>query len=77
MSDDAELEPREAAAFLTSVCNDPTSVATLAKWRVVGGGPVFFKRGRRIRYQVRRLREHSEARRSQELRSTSEPAKAA
>jgi hypothetical protein len=38
------LRPREAAAYLQS------SISTLAKRRLYGGGPVFCRIGRAIRY---------------------------
>jgi len=45
MSDESYLTPREAAQYLH------TSASTLAKLRVYGGGPVFCRIGRAIRYR--------------------------
>lgn len=43
--DNAMLDP-QAAENLTGL-----AVATLAKWRCVGGGPVFVKAGRKVLYR--------------------------
>jgi excisionase family DNA binding protein len=45
VSDHVYLTPLEAAAYLHS------SISTLAKLRVYGGGPVFHRIGRAIRYR--------------------------
>jgi hypothetical protein len=45
MSHEIYLTPREAAQYLRS------SVSTLAKLRVYGGGPMFCHIGRAIRYR--------------------------
>jgi hypothetical protein len=74
MSDDDLLPPLEAADFLHHHMHLPTSPATLAKLRCVGGGPVYQKFGRVIRYRVSRLREYGETRISGERRSTSDTA---
>jgi hypothetical protein len=65
------LDPSEAAAFLTEE-GHKVSKATLAKWRCLGGGPVYQKFGRLIRYRPSRLTEFAATRVSPELRSTSE-----
>lgn len=66
------LTPEEAADFLTEEMEQPTTKATLAKWRCIGGGPVYQLFGRRVRYRKDRLREFGLARISREYRSTSE-----
>jgi hypothetical protein len=74
MLDDSDiLAPEEAAAFLTEL-GDRTSKATLAKRRCTGGGPLFQRFGRHIRYKRSRLREYAATRVSPELRSTSKSA---
>jgi Helix-turn-helix domain len=45
MSDEVYFTPREAAQYLHS------SSSTLAKLRVYGGGPIFCRIGRAIRYR--------------------------
>jgi excisionase family DNA binding protein len=45
MSSETYFRPKEAAAYLRS------STSTLAKLRVYGGGPVFCRVGRSIRYR--------------------------
>lgn len=49
------LTTREAAAWLGLTSN------TLEKWRVQGGGPVYRKHGRYVRYHVEDLIAWSEA----------------
>lgn len=65
MSDDflKYLRPLEAAEYLR------TSVSTLAKLRVYGGGPEFSRIGRAIRYPRSALDSYMASRR---VRSTSE-----
>jgi hypothetical protein len=67
-------DPPDAALFLTNEMGQPTSEQTLAKWRCLGGGPVFQRFGRRIKYRKDRLREFALSRISGEQRSTSEAA---
>ena len=62
----------EAAKFLTEECECPTSPNTLDKLRTLGGGPVYQKVGRRVRYTEPRLREYAASKISPERRSTSE-----
>jgi hypothetical protein len=73
MLDHDFLDPSEASAFLNEL-GYPATKATLAKWRCIGGGPVYQKLGKLIRYRQARLLEFAEARLSAELRSTSEAA---
>jgi hypothetical protein len=73
MSDYDFLDPAEAVIFLNNL-GHKTSKATLAKLRCVGGGPLFQKFGKDIRYRPERLREYATSRRSPEMRSTSESA---
>ena len=58
------LTPPEAAEYLR------TSVSTLAKLRVYGGGPAFTRIGRAVRYRRAELDAYMETRIA---RSTSEP----
>jgi hypothetical protein len=41
----------EAAEYLAAK-GQPVAVATLAKYATIGGGPVFLKFGRRVRYST-------------------------
>lgn len=67
------LDPAEAAEFLNDI-GYPATKATLAKWRCIGGGPVFQKCGKFIRYRPARLSEFVAARTSAEMLSTSQQA---
>jgi hypothetical protein len=69
--DNLPLDTREAAHFLKRL-GHPTSINTLTKLRSVGGGPIFQKHGKLVRYRPVRLREYADSRTSPELRSTSE-----
>jgi predicted DNA-binding transcriptional regulator AlpA len=60
------LPPEEAARFLG------LSKRTLAKYRVVGGGPVYAKLGRRVVYALDDLQDWADRRRRD---STSSPAR--
>ena len=60
------LRPDEAARFLG------LSRRTLAKYRVVGGGPVYVKLGRRVVYALGDLQDWANRRRRD---STSSPAR--
>lgn len=60
------LSPQEAARFLG------LSQRTLAKYRVVGGGPVYLKLGRRVVYALADLEDWAGQRRRD---STSSPAR--
>lgn len=53
------LSRREAAAYLNVV-----AVSTLAKLAVIGGGPKFYKFGRRVGYQIDDLDSWAKARTS-------------
>ena len=66
MSSETYLKPPEAAQYLHS------SASTLAKLRVYGGGPIFCRIGRAIRYRRSDLDEFMAAGRA---RSTSEVAR--
>jgi excisionase family DNA binding protein len=50
------MRPLEAAAYLR------TSISTLAKARVLGGGPTFTRIGRAVRYRKSDLDEYMAAR---------------
>jgi hypothetical protein len=65
VSSESYLTPRDAALYLRS------SASTLAKLRVYGGGPIFCRIGRAIRYRRSDLDEFMAASR---VRSTSEVA---
>jgi len=67
------LDPAEAVIFLNNE-GYKTTQTTLAKLRCLGGGPIFQKMGKRVRYTPARLREFAASRLSPELRSTSESA---
>jgi len=64
-----KLDPHGAAAYLN------TSRATLARWRVQGGGPPFIKMGGRIRYDVADLDAWLESRRRVSTSDREEPAR--
>lgn len=51
MTHETYLRPSEAAAYLNS------STSTLAKLRVYGGGPIFYRIGRAVRYRTTDLDE--------------------
>lgn len=65
------LTPREAASFLSSIGISRTP-ATLAKLRVVGGGPKFRRFGRSIRYARNDLNDWVNANLTNALCSTSD-----
>ena len=69
---DRPIDARAASAYLTAR-GFPLAEATLAKYRTVGGGPVFIRYGRRILYRPSALEEWK-ASRTRELRNTSEAA---
>jgi hypothetical protein len=69
---DRPIDARAASAYLTAR-GVPIAEATLAKARSVGGGPVFLRFGRRIRYRPSALADWL-ACRTRELRNTSEAA---
>ena len=56
LSDDTLLRAEQAAELLT------VAPATLEKWRRIGGGPVFVKLGRAVRYRAGELRSFVTAR---------------
>jgi hypothetical protein len=66
------LNSREASAYLFEVHGIRRSPATLAKLRVVGGGPIFSKTGRTPTYQPPHLDDYAEQITSRPVRSTSE-----
>ncbi len=66
------MDTGEASRFLTIDMQQPTSVGTLTKWRCKGGGPVFQRVSRRIRYRKSRIRQFALSRISREMHSTSE-----
>ena len=69
MNDDDILTSEEASEFLATL-GMSHSVPTLAKLRCTGGGPLFLRCGRSIRYRRHRLREYANSR-TVELTSTS------
>ena len=69
MTDDKFLTPEEASTFLQEL-GCPRAPSTLAKLRVIGGGPVFQKWGRKPVYTSRRLREFADRQISPEMTST-------
>jgi hypothetical protein len=62
----------EAAAHVQQTHGFPCSPKTLAKYAVVGGGPVFRKAGNVPLYELRDLDAWAESRLSKPVRSTSE-----
>ena len=66
------LDERAAADFLWQECGVVFRPATLRKRRCVGGGPPFFKAGRRVFYEPEPLRAWGFAQRSPNVTSTSE-----
>jgi hypothetical protein len=69
---DRPMDPRATSARLSEL-GYPTAEATLAKYRTLGGGPIFIRCGRRIYYRPSALTEWI-ASRTRELRNTSEAA---
>jgi hypothetical protein len=69
MNEDDLLTPEEASEFLAER-GLSHSVTTLAKLRCLGGGPLFLRCGRSIRYRRHRLTEYAAAR-TVEMASTS------
>jgi len=41
------------------------AVSTLNKWRCCGGGPVFIKMGRSVRYRIKDLNDYVEGRQAE------------
>lgn len=66
------LDEKSAADFLRFECGIVVAPATLRKRRCVGGGPPFFKAGRRVFYEPEPLRIWGLAQRSPNVNSTSE-----
>jgi hypothetical protein len=66
------LDEKSAADFLWHECGYVIAQATLRKRRCVGGGPPFFKAGRRVFYEPEPLRHWGLAQRSPNVNSTSE-----
>jgi len=71
MSEDDFLDPASATHYLSQFGMRHT-VATLAKLRTTGGGPVYLRIGRNIRYTPGHLREYAD-RRTTLMASTSAP----
>ena len=71
---DTLFPPLEASEFLTKRFA-PVSDKTLAKYRVVGGGPEFHKFGRRILYSESALDAWGNSRLSPPLRTTTKQTK--
>jgi len=67
------LDTRAAAAFLAEV-GAPISPKTLCKLRVIGGGPRFFKFGRRVVYPTTELERWARVRLGDLRTSTSDTA---
>lgn len=72
------LRRRNAAAdYLRTVWGIPCSPKTLAKWAVIGGGPVFRKAGRTPLYPEDGLDDWARKRLTHRVHSTSELTEAA
>jgi len=65
------LRRKEAARYLNDVRGVPIAPQTLAKYAVIGGGPRFFKFGRRVLYRVADLDDWVDARLGPAQHSTS------
>ena len=66
------LDEHTATEFLWLECGIIVAPSTLRKRRCTGGGPPFFKAGRRVFYEPEPLRDWGLAQRSPNVRSTSE-----
>ena len=66
------LDERSATEFLWAECGVVFRPSTLRKRRCVGGGPPFFRAGRRVFYEPEPLRAWGFAQRSPNVNSTSE-----
>jgi hypothetical protein len=73
----APLPPPAASNYLGNRLGRPIAVQTLAKWRVLGGGPAFRKAGRRVVYEVSSLDAWAAARLGPPQTSTSDAGSAA
>lgn len=71
-TDEVPLTTDQAAEFLTKL-GCPTASATLETQRSRGGGPVYIKSGKHVRYRPPRLREHAQ-RKMREIENTSQAA---
>ena len=66
------LDAVGAVSYLNTKLGVPCTIKTLAKLRCVGGGPVFRRFGRLIRYDTNALDVWAQGRLSGPLRSTSD-----
>ena len=72
MSPEKELRRREAAAYVEERHGIPCAPKTLARYAVIGGGPIFRKAGKTPLYAPGDLDTWAESRLSKPVRSTSE-----
>ena len=72
MSPEKKLRRREAAAYVEERHGIPCAPKTLAKYAVIGGGPIFRKAGKTPLYAPGDLDTWAESRLSKPVRSTSE-----
>lgn len=70
MAEDAFLTRRQVASWL-SERGDTHSIATLETYATRGGGPVYYKRGRRVVYRVSDVRAWLDARTTGPFSNTS------
>lgn len=66
------LNPKEASEHLRSEHGLTYSVSTLAKFRTIGGGPVFYKPGHSILYDREALDHWAAEKLGRPMRSTSD-----
>ena len=66
------LRRNEAAAYVQETHGIPCAPKTLAKYAVIGGGPIFRKSGKFPLYEPPDLDEWAESKLSKPVRSTSE-----
>ena len=66
------LDAGNSANYLKTKFGVPCTIKTLAKLRCIGGGPVFRRFGRLIRYEPNDLDAWAQSRLSGPLRSTSD-----
>lgn len=76
MPDEKLYRPKAAAEYLLAKCGLGAE-RSLAKWRVLGGGPAFRRMGRSVVYEQSSLDAWIAARLSSPMASTSDTCKAA
>lgn len=72
MSPDKRVRRTEAAKYIQEKHGIPCAPKTLAKWAVVGGGPIFRKAGKVPLYELGDLDAWAESKLSKPVRSTAE-----